>query len=126
MSGEMLRSHITSQFPHESADDVITMIDVLAVERFIARGGGLKDEVFGFAAGFWCPLSDPVKNDSFKAQIAEVRRDYRNIAQSRELRVRLRGSLPEEILLAGSLAEAVTATLEKNLIDHLKGLVPRY
>jgi hypothetical protein len=113
MLAGLFREDIKVQFPEENADDVIIMIEILALERLVATGSRRWRDLYGFAGGIICLILDPVKSARYKNDIAFLRRSYKGIFESRELREKYRRSFSETLLFA----ESVTAAIERGVTE---------
>ncbi|MEM1152706.1 MAG: hypothetical protein AAGI44_01105 [Pseudomonadota bacterium] len=92
---------------NEDPADIKTLIDVLGFERYLLLGGELDDSCFEFAGKFWCPLTDIVKNENYAQNVEMIRKNFKGVSQSREVRERLRKSLKPTLITAPSIAYVV-------------------
>jgi hypothetical protein len=87
--------------PDERAEDIETMIDILAVRRSEARNGSIQDEE-GIGAKIICILFDPGKLGKYSSKILQVRRSFGGIADDLNLQSQFEKSI-SPILLQGDL-----------------------
>ena len=109
MSGEDYREAIGKSYPDEDADDLVFMIETLAQRRANELGIELTDEVYDFAAKVICVILDPLKDDTYRQDIAVARSRFKGVATSPSMAELFSAALTKDLLTASSASSAIAA-----------------
>src|SRR5687768_11629399 len=80
---------------NEDFRDIVTLIDVVALDRARARRESPSRTHFEFAGKVWCVLFDPFKPPHFRNQATARRLGFAGVASSPHLQQEMRKSIKD-------------------------------
>lgn len=118
MGAEKFRSEIRSRFIGESPDDVITMINLIAIEKSVFfKEKEPPQEMYNFGAAIIC-IAWPFKPPSYVKDMQEFRKRFIGIAKNNDLKDRFTASFNNKLLSAKTVDEAIAAGVDALFTDR--------
>jgi hypothetical protein len=129
-SSRQFLNQITGRFPKSDPEDMITMMNALALVWAEAKnqsetGGVSKEKAaatkrdYRFAARVFCVLQDPLQPASLQGQIAFLAQTYRGVAKDPKVHAKFRQSISIGLLTMCKDADAVLSELAKTGVGGL-------